>query len=84
MQISDIRDYLAKAMAELSDSDATPDSMAVTLERAKAMSSVAAAYTNAVRVELDAIRLADDVGMLPNCVAQPLRLERAPALRIAK
>lgn len=85
MNISDVRDYLAKSMAELSDSDATAESMAVTLERAKAMSQVAAAYTNAVRVELDAIRLADDVGFLPGCVAQPLRLDRsAPPLRIAK
>ena len=84
MQISDIRDYLAKTMAELSDCDAKPEEMALTLERAKAMSSVAAAYTNSVRVELDAIRLADDVGMLPNCVDQPMRLERARTLRIAK
>ena len=48
---------------------------AATIERAKAMSGVATAYINAVKVELDAIRLADDVGLLPGSIAQPVRLE---------
>ena len=67
----DVRDYLCKALVELGNADATAEEMALTIERAKATSNVAAQYTSLVKVEIDAIRLMDDTGRLPASVTTP-------------
>lgn len=67
--LEDVKDYLVKQLAELSDSDLDGDELARKVERAKTTSLLAATYINAVRTEIDALRLADDIGMLPTAVA---------------
>ena len=76
----DVRDYLCKALAELGDSDATSEEMALIIERAKATSNVAAQYTNLVKAEIDAIRLMDDTGRLPASVTAPTTAPARPRL----
>jgi hypothetical protein len=76
----DVRDYLCKALAELADSTATPEDMALNIERAKATSNVAAQYTNLVKAEIDAIRLMDDTGRFPTSVTVPATAAARPRL----
>lgn len=72
MSMKDVRDFLLKQMAELADSDATPERLAQSIERAKASSQVASTYISAVKTELDAIRLFDDTGKLPSAIEAPV------------
>ena len=76
----DVRDYLCKALAELADSTATTEEMAQNIERAKATSNVAAQYTNLVKAEIDAIRLMDETGRLPESVSAPAITQSRPRL----
>lgn len=76
----DVRDYLCKALVELGNCDATPEEMALTIERAKATSNIAAQYTNLVKAEIDAIRLMDDTGRLPASVTAPITAPNRPRL----
>jgi hypothetical protein len=76
----DVRDYLCKALVELGNSDASPEEMALIIERAKATSNVAAQYTNLVKAEIDAIRLMDDTGKLPTAVTEPSIAPARPRL----
>lgn len=69
-KVSDVRDHLVAMLEELGDTKAD----ATVIERAKASSLVAGTYIAAVRVEIDALRLADDIGCIPSA------LESAPAL----
>lgn len=63
-KISDVRDHLVAMLEELGDPDSSPG----VIERAKATSLVAGTYISAVKVEIDALRLADDIGALPQSV----------------
>lgn len=72
MSMKDVRDFLLKQMAELADSDANPERLAQSIERAKASSQVASTYISAVKTELDAIRLFDDTGKLPSAIEAPI------------
>lgn len=74
----DVRDYLCKSLAELADSTATPEEMALNIERAKTTSNVAAQYTNLVKAEIDAIKLMDDTGKLPASVTAPVFASNVP------
>lgn len=65
MSMKDLRDYLAKQLAELADSDASPEEMALRIERSKATSQVVQTYIGTVKAELDAIKLYSDTGHLP-------------------
>jgi hypothetical protein len=69
MSMKDVRDYLTKQLAELANSDLTGDELANVVERAKTTALVADKYIGAVKVEIEAIRLADEVGRLPVAVA---------------
>lgn len=76
-KVSDVRDHLVAMLEHLGDDSATPEKMAQTIERAKATSQVAVTYISAVKIELDAIKLFDEVGRTTVAVdPQP----RAPAL----
>lgn len=82
--LSDVRDYLRKQLAELADSDATPEEMEARIKRANATVSVANAVVSTVKVEIDAIRLMDDTGMLPVSVEQPASAPRLRAINGGK
>lgn len=73
-KVSDVRDHLVAMLEELGDDKVSPEKMAQIIERAKATSMVAGTYINAVRVELDAIRLMDDTGRLPASVTEPVQI----------
>lgn len=70
-KIEDVRDHLVSCMELLNQEDLTPEQSTAAIDRAKAMSSLATSFTNAVKVELDAVRLADEVGMLPASFTKP-------------
>lgn len=72
MSVKDVRDYLLKQMAELADSDMDADKVKLAVERAKANSQAASTYISAVKVELDAVKLYDDTGLLPGGVDTPV------------
>jgi hypothetical protein len=60
----DVRNHLCAMLEALGDPEATAD----VVERAKATSLVANSYIAAVKTEIDAIRLADEIGKLPQAV----------------
>lgn len=69
--MNDVRDFLMKQLKELADSDATPEEMALKIERAKASSMVAGTFIASVKCEIDAIETAHETGKLAGAVAQP-------------
>jgi hypothetical protein len=71
-KVSDVRDHLVAMLEELGNPKADP----AVIERAKASSLVAGTYIAAVKVELDAIRLHDDIGKTTVAIETP-----APGLR---
>lgn len=74
MSMKDVREFLIKQMAELAGSDGTPEEQAQVIERAKASSTVAQTYIQAVKVEIEAIRLLDETGRLPASIeVQPMQ-----------
>jgi len=68
MSMKDLRGYLTKQLAELADSDATQEEMAIRIERAKATSQVAQTYIGTVKAEMDAIKLYGETGQMPASV----------------
>lgn len=73
-RIQDVRNHLVAMMEALGDNEANAETVA----RAKAVSDLAHAYTNTVKVELDARRLAGLESDLPDVIAPaPLRLAKA-------
>ena len=66
-KMADVRNHLVAMLEALGD----PDASATVIERAKATSLVANSYISAVKTEIDAIRLADDIGRLPASVEAP-------------
>lgn len=65
----DVRDYLRKALIELSDSDADPEAMQRIIERAKMTSRVSDAYINVVKTELQGYRMMEEMQRLPASIA---------------
>jgi hypothetical protein len=63
-KMSDVRNHLVAMLEALGDPEAKPE----VIERAKATSMVASTYISAVKTEIDAMRLADDIGKLPSAV----------------
>jgi hypothetical protein len=77
-KLSDVRDHLVAMMESLGD----PEVGAEVIERAKTMSMVANSFIGAVKVEIDAIRLADEIGMMPASVeAQQTQVRRLAAVK---
>lgn len=75
-KVSDVRDHLVAMLEQLGDDTMAPEKMAQVLERAKVSSQVAGTYINAVRVELDAIRIMDETGRLSTAVGDVPTLPR--------
>lgn len=67
-KMRDVRDHLVSMLEELGD----PKADASVIERAKATSQVAGTYIQAVRTELDAVRMAQEHGYIPEALARSL------------
>lgn len=78
-KVSDVRDHLVAMLERLGDDDLSTEQMGQVIERAKASTIVATTYIGAVKVELDAIRLAHETGNLTAAVAEPQQLPTLPA-----
>ncbi|MEQ3438248.1 MULTISPECIES: hypothetical protein [Stenotrophomonas] len=78
-KVSDVRDHLVAMLERLGDDDLSAEQMGQVIERAKASTIVATTYIGAVKVELDAIRLAHETGNLTAAVAEPQQLPTLPA-----
>lgn len=63
-KLSDVKDHLVAMLEQLGDENVGAE----VVERAKATSLVAGTYIAALKTELDALRLADEIGVLPNSV----------------
>ncbi|KRG69152.1 hypothetical protein [Pseudoxanthomonas dokdonensis] len=66
-KMSDVRDHLVSMLEQLGDPDVKPE----VIERAKATALVAGTYISAVKTELDAYRLHDEIGKIPGSVEAP-------------
>ena len=67
-KMSDVRDHLVSMLEQLGDPDVKPE----VIERAKATALVAGTYITAVKTELDAYRLHDEIGKIPEAIAEPM------------
>lgn len=63
-KLSDVKDHLVAMLEQLGDEKVSAE----VVERAKATSLVAGTYISALKTELDALRLADEIGVLPSSV----------------
>lgn len=72
MNISDVRDFIGKAIKEVANSDATPEEMSAVLERAKQTSALASAYVQVVKCELDGAKLYAEHGVIPASIDAPV------------
>lgn len=63
-KLSDVKNHLVAMLEQLGDENV----QAEVIERAKVTSLVAGTYISAVKTEIDALRLADDIGVLPTSV----------------
>lgn len=79
-KMEDVRNHLVDAMEALNDKESSPEAQTQAVNRAKAMSNVANSFIQSVKVEIDAIRLADEVGMLPTSVAPPMVITKRSTL----
>lgn len=68
--MTNVRDQLCKVLAELADPENSPEQVAQTIARAKAMSDVSQTYINSVKVEVDARNLLG-VKDLPAAIESP-------------
>ncbi|OBU70181.1 hypothetical protein [Stenotrophomonas maltophilia] len=80
-KVSDVRDHLVAMLERLGDDDLSAEQMGQVIERAKASTIVATTYIGAVKVELDAIRLAHETGNLTAAVAEPQQMALPPGQR---
>jgi hypothetical protein len=76
--MADVRDHLVAMMESLNDKDVSAD----TVNRARAMADVAQAFTNTVKVEIDARRMAGLDNALPDVLDQP-PVRSLPGRRVA-
>lgn len=63
-KLSDVKDHLVAMLEQLGDENVGAE----VVERAKATSLVAGTYIAALKTEIDALRLADEIGVLPASV----------------
>lgn len=66
-KLSDVRNHLVAMLEMLGDKEVSPE----VLERAKVASQVAGVYIQGVKVEIDACRVAADLGVMPAVIDQP-------------
>lgn len=76
-KMTDVRNHLVAMLEALGD----PDANEQTIERAKATSLVAGTYISAVKCEIDAFRLHDDIGRMPLAVDPANELRAVPQLK---
>lgn len=61
-KIGDVRDHLVGMMEDLGEAGVDGNEMAQRIQRAKGMSQLAGAYIETVKVELQAAKLANEIG----------------------
>lgn len=83
-KLQDVRDHLVQAMEALNEEGAEPETVQRAISRAKAMSNVANSYIESVKVEIDAIRVAEDVGLIPSSVSQPVKMVEMPEVGMGR
>lgn len=71
-RMEDVRNHLVAMLEALGEEGAD----ATVIERAKASSMVANSFISAVKTEIDALRLADDIGKLPSSVGAPQQFDQ--------
>ena len=71
-KMSDVRNHLVAMLEKLGDDDVSPQ----TIEAAKTTALVADKYIAAVKCEIEALRLADDIGRLPVAIEAAPIVER--------
>lgn len=71
-KMSDVRDHLVAMLEQLGD----PEVKAEVIERAKATALVAGTYISAVKTEIDALRVADEIGCIPAALDPVPALEK--------
>lgn len=71
-KMSDVRDHLVAMLEQLGDPEVKPE----VIERAKATALVAGTYISAVRTEIDALRVADEIGCIPAALDPTPALEK--------
>lgn len=72
-KLSDVRNHLVAMLESLAD----PDVGAEVIERAKVASQVAGVYIAGVKVEVDACRVAADLGLMPAAIDAPRQIHEA-------
>ncbi len=77
-KLEDVRNHLVLAMEALNQEGVDAAGTKAAVDRAKAMSNVANSYIESVKVEIEAFQVAQDCGMLPASVAQPVLHEATP------
>ncbi len=77
--IQDVRHHLVAMMEDLSDKDCPPEA----IQRARAISDLAQAYTNTIKVQIDGLRVAGREEDIPEVIdaAQLKTMKTLPALR---
>jgi hypothetical protein len=76
-KIQDVRNHIVAMMEDLSDAKCPPE----TIQRAKAISDLAQAYTNTIKVQIDGLRVAGREADIPEVIdaaqLRPLRTLQA-------
>lgn len=70
-KVQDVRNLVVAMMELLDTNEGTTEEMAQRIERAKATAMLAGQYTSLVKLEIDAVRLMSETGLLPASVEQP-------------
>lgn len=70
-KMSDVRNHLVAMLEQLGDPEVKPE----VIERAKATALVAGTYISAVKTEIDALRMADEIGCIPAALEPPPGME---------
>ena len=81
-KMGDVRDHLCAMLEALGEESADAEAMRNTVERAKATALVASTYISAVKTEIDALRLADEIGRLPASVEPAQLIAQEGPLRL--
>ena len=75
-KMQDVRNHLVAMMESLGEKDCRAEE----IEKAKAMSMVASQYISSVKTEIDALRLADEIGQLPAVIGEAVAAPRLRAI----
>ena len=81
-KMQDVRNHLVAQMEALGDENISAEEMTARVKRANATVGLAGAYIDSVKVEVDAIRIADTCGFFPASMEKPAQLVQLPSTPI--